>query len=555
MNKAAAEGDVVRAAALFKELQLVTPDKKQTLLWNTMLKAHANAGDTDKASILYQDMMRNQVRVNGRTFGKLVKAAARRGNAEEAEMWLARLSDAPELAVDAIACSAVIDAHAKASQPEKAMVCLEHMASFRLRPDEVAYNAVIDAHAKSSNAPEAVRWLHRMAATCLEPATFAYTAVINSWARQRDTANVTLWLNKMIAARLTPTDVSYTAVMDSCGQAVSASGNDRLPGAGPVEPARDVVAYTSQVSRCAKRGDVAGALQVFEEMMRARVMPNVITYNAMINAHARSGDAAGASEWLARITGAGLLPDVISYSSVMKCCAKHGETATVIWWLNEMIRRGLTPDAVAYNAVIHSCAKKGRTSDAAGWLTRMTMMCLKADEVTYTTVINSCAKGGEAGEAVKWLMCMAQSALQPNVVSFTAAFKACAKAGDADRARDLFSMMKHRDVRPNVMTWTSLIEACGKAMPSRPQEAEAYFQEMLESGIWPDRVALLTLMIFVSSSKIRVLGQARWAPLCAKLCEEWPRLRTLVHEFELNVSIVTVSHDNQHIETHNTNIS
>ncbi|CAK0863598.1 unnamed protein product [Prorocentrum cordatum] len=165
-------------------------------------------------------MGERSVRVNSRTFGKLIKSAARSGRARAAFELLRRLLDAPGLGgADAVAYSTVIDACAKAGLPEQAEECLGQMAAALLRPDAAAYGAVIDGHARQGDAPQAALWLERMAAARIAPDCAAYTAVIDGWARRGAAQEAAEWLQRMAAARVAPTAASYTAAATGLGRA------------------------------------------------------------------------------------------------------------------------------------------------------------------------------------------------------------------------------------------------------------------------------------------------------------------------------------------------
>ena len=54
-----------------------------------MLKAFMYRGDVARAAAWYSNMRAKGVRVNAKTFGKLIQAAAQLGNVSEAEHWYA----------------------------------------------------------------------------------------------------------------------------------------------------------------------------------------------------------------------------------------------------------------------------------------------------------------------------------------------------------------------------------------------------------------------------------------------------------------------------------
>ena len=62
-------GPRVEAKRHFEWLLKQPAAAQQTMVWNTQLKAHANAGDVAGAERLYQQMLARGVRVNEKTYG------------------------------------------------------------------------------------------------------------------------------------------------------------------------------------------------------------------------------------------------------------------------------------------------------------------------------------------------------------------------------------------------------------------------------------------------------------------------------------------------------
>ena len=69
---------------------LLETHRNPRFLFNLVLKAFANTGDLPGADAWYLRMLKSRVAVSGRTFGKLLKCAAKAGAAEAAEGWLRR---------------------------------------------------------------------------------------------------------------------------------------------------------------------------------------------------------------------------------------------------------------------------------------------------------------------------------------------------------------------------------------------------------------------------------------------------------------------------------
>jgi len=161
MNERAEAGDIAAAEALHADLQAFgSPLAGRTALHNTLLKAYAKAGDPRRATAHFAAMRALRVRANQKSFGKLVEAAARDGNADLALFWLDSMDQ--EFAVSAAAAGAALDACARAGRIDEAEGLFRRMALLRLQPDSAAYSCVAKAHAKAGRVAEAAEWLARL---------------------------------------------------------------------------------------------------------------------------------------------------------------------------------------------------------------------------------------------------------------------------------------------------------------------------------------------------------------------------------------------------------
>ncbi|CAK9066885.1 unnamed protein product [Durusdinium trenchii] len=73
LNLHAEAGQIEPAQKIFRKLQATTHAEGglHRMVWNTMLKAHANAGDVPGARALFEAMKTHSVTPNRQTFGKL----------------------------------------------------------------------------------------------------------------------------------------------------------------------------------------------------------------------------------------------------------------------------------------------------------------------------------------------------------------------------------------------------------------------------------------------------------------------------------------------------
>merc|ERR1712118_49150 len=105
-------------------------------------------------------MIANSVRINAKTYGKLVEAAAKNGDADCAVRWLGVLDS--KFGIDSVALNAVIHAHVVAERIEDAVKWLRTMSNKDLQADATSYNTVLAAFSKQGRADDAVGWLDQM---------------------------------------------------------------------------------------------------------------------------------------------------------------------------------------------------------------------------------------------------------------------------------------------------------------------------------------------------------------------------------------------------------
>ncbi|CAE7488606.1 unnamed protein product [Symbiodinium sp. CCMP2456] len=153
LNELATQGEVTEAEAVFRQLEDVSCSWKPSsrrVLWNTMLKACANAGDSQAAEQLYQSMLSIRVEPNRKTFGKLIEAAAKSAQPQQAAIWLKEMlhfSFEPHV----LNYNELISAAANEHDLDSAKSWLWHMGEKRLQPNLVSYNSVLSAAAKNGD--------------------------------------------------------------------------------------------------------------------------------------------------------------------------------------------------------------------------------------------------------------------------------------------------------------------------------------------------------------------------------------------------------------------
>ncbi|CAE8599918.1 unnamed protein product, partial [Polarella glacialis] len=186
---------VARAAGLFEEL-LASRSKlaNRVFLWNTMLKALANAGDYEGALAHTARMRQAALEPSCRTFGKLMEAAAKDGRLQEAEqVWQLFNSGASPSSSSSrsrnsagadnseedfvVKVNTLVDACAKVGNIQRAEYWFDQLGD---KADKRTFASLISAYAKWGQVDHATRCLETMHERRVEPDSVCYTLSIFS---------------------------------------------------------------------------------------------------------------------------------------------------------------------------------------------------------------------------------------------------------------------------------------------------------------------------------------------------------------------------------------
>ncbi|CAE6928108.1 unnamed protein product [Symbiodinium natans] len=316
LNAAAVDGDVHRAEREFETLISQVPREKSTVVYNTLLKAFANNGSAQRAVSLYGRMREQSIRVNARTYGKIIEAHAKIGDLESAMAWLSRRSQ--DFKSDAVALNMILDAAAQAGLAEEAEVLFLSIEQMGFATTH-SFGSVLHALAKAWKPSQAITWLDRMDREQVEPNAICFGAVIDAYAKSGQPQDAVKVLQDMQARKLQP----------------------------------DLVAFSSIVDAFSRLGKAADAALWLENAESCNLHPNIIVYNSIISACARTGNPKQAIRWLQKMQAASLRPDRTSYGGILDAFSKKKgvKLQEVTRWFHCMVNDRHSPDEAAFSCM------------------------------------------------------------------------------------------------------------------------------------------------------------------------------------------------------------
>ncbi|CAL1173003.1 unnamed protein product [Cladocopium goreaui] len=420
------------------------------MVWNTMLKAHANAGDMTGARHLFLSMERHTVKPNRQTYGKLMEAAAKGGDVHQAESWFSEMVNELYVGPQRIAThyAILLDACAKVGDIQRGEHWLEKMRSMEVMPSVLCYTSLVNSCAVAGNPSRAEYWFGQMTGASVSPNVITYNAVLDSFAKVGDVEGAVRWQKLIQDANLQPTELTYASL----------------------------------ISSAARNRDRAGAVAHLEEMLASGQQPSLVCFNTVIHACSRHGEEA--KKWLQKLRECKFQPDEVTFTSLIDGCAKRSKPKQAAEWLRIMVAEELAPSVECYTAVIDSCASRGDIDQAADWIEDMYDRKIHPDTKAYNCVINAAAKASSSNEAVLWLDRMKASSVQPNKVTYTAVIDACVKEGQLAMASSYFQRMVDEGATPDMVAFTTLISGCVRK--GEMAKAAQHLEMAKSFGLVPD---------------------------------------------------------------------
>ncbi|CAM8899301.1 unnamed protein product [Rhodiola kirilowii] len=163
----------------------------------------------------------------------------------------------------------------------------------------------------------------------------------------------------------------------------------------------NVITYTMVIDGLCRAGKWEEAQAMFHEMLDQGLSPDVFTFNVLINALAKMGKCKEAMELLIFMIQGGQMPDVVTYNSLMDCMYREGNIEELKEFFISMDKKGITPDVVSYTILIKAYCKHGMIHEANEEYRRMIQKGVKPNIITVNTLTEGMFLKGMESEAIE----------------------------------------------------------------------------------------------------------------------------------------------------------
>ena len=401
MDAAAARGDVVAAAEYFFRLR-GTHLSKSSFLWNLMLKAYACAGDYKGAEAHLLQMHSYQVSPTHRTFGKIIKAAAKGGlTAESEEVWRRFLQNLKM-----------------------------HPAPLKDEDFQMKVNMLVDAAGNAGDVEQARYWLHQLG--CMANCR-SYAGLLKAFAKQSLATEAVSCLQEMGAKRLCPDSVCFVLAITACGRSGDVTGAlhllDQMHGSNtPHSSADRDAANTSVLNAYAKSSNVPGAEQW---LLESRITPTLQMYHTLLDAVVRAGLPERAENLFRRMLEAGHEPTAESAGALIRAVLS-GQTS----------QSGIQSKLQSQLEFLCGLNRK-----------------LEKSSPVHLAMLDAFSQSAIWTSALKQLDNMQADGCVPCLPAYTSAITACGRASQLHKMKYLFDAISDQQLRRDEVVYGSCIHA------------------------------------------------------------------------------------------------
>lgn len=241
----------------------------------------------------------------------------------------------------------------------------------------------------------------------------------------------------------------------------------------------DTFSYSNVLVGLCKFGRFESALEIFQEMGRAGLVPTRSAVNILMGhlclLSSKEGAISRVSVNDVRRRFTILVPNVVTKVGAL-------EPALVVFW--ELFEKGLLPSAFVIKQLVGELCRLARLVEVVEVLNVLENKRLTCLEECYSDAIKALCKNRLVDEACKLFARMLSSGMNPKLGVYNCLISVLSKVEERlEEAEHIFEIMKKKRCEPDNVTYTALIHAYARA--NKSELAHSLLVEMLSSGICP----------------------------------------------------------------------
>merc|ERR1719305_923160 len=367
LTQKASKQDVKRTMDLVEQME----DQMDEILFSSVIEACLRVGQLD----LLSEQMRKYARQGGLvtlsapTYGSMIKAY---GQARDIErMWeLWNEMEKRQVQPTAITLGCMIDALVKNRCVEDGWNLVHEVLSDPARQalvNNIIYATILKGFAMTKQTERLFAVYAEIRDQGVQANTITYNTMIDACARCGAMDRVPQLLADMKAANISPDQVTYGTLVK--GHCLSGSVDQafeilaEMRAGGKHKP--DEILYNSLLDGCAKEHRLEDAMNLYEEMKQAKVLPSNFTLCTLVKLLGRSRRLEQAFSIVEELSANnGLKPNIQVFTCLIQACIHNRQLQRALELHDEVVAADCEPDQKTYNVLVRGCMWSGNLQKA-----------------------------------------------------------------------------------------------------------------------------------------------------------------------------------------------
>ncbi|XP_057951935.1 putative pentatricopeptide repeat-containing protein At1g64310 [Malania oleifera] len=383
--------DLLYARNLFEQ----TP-QRSVYLWNSIIRAYAQAHRFEDAFFLFQTMLRTKTKPDSFTFACIMRACLEYVDLDRLRAVHGGLV-VFGLGMDSISGSALVSAYSKLGMVDDASRVFNRIP----HPDLVLWNSIISGYGSCGLCEKALILFSEMRHIGVQPDGYTLVGLISGLA-----------------------DFSLLEIGHAIhGYCLKSSFDSNV---------HTSSILVSMYSRC-------GCLNSAQRVFNGLLQPDLVTWSALITGYSQCGDHGNALLFFRKMNLQGKKADPILIASTLAASAQLADIGRGSEIHGHVVRRGYESEVTVNSALIDMYSKCG----FIGLGIKVFETMAKRNTISYNSVISGLGLHGLSSQAFKMFEEMLEKGFRPDDSTFSALLCTCCHAGLVKDGWEFFRRMKY----------------------------------------------------------------------------------------------------------------
>ncbi|KAH0983057.1 hypothetical protein GBA52_010234 [Prunus armeniaca] len=339
-------------------------DERMEVVWNAMISGYAHHNSFQEALLLFRKMRLLGIHQDEFTYTSVISSCANNGLfqlGKQVHAYILRTEAKPTVDFSLSVNNTLLTLYYKCGKLDEARYIFNNMPV----KDLVSWNAILSGYVSAGRIQEAKSFFKEMP----ERSILTWTVMISGLAQNGLGEEAMKLFNQMRLEGFEPCDYAFSGAITSCA-ALGALEHGRQLHAQLISLGFDssLSAANALITMYARCGVFEDANSVF------LTMPYIdsVSWNAMIAALAQHGHGVQAIDLFEKMLKADILPDRITFLVILSACSHAGLVKEGRHYFSSMcVSYGISPDEGHYARMIDLLCRCGEFTEAKGLIESM----------------------------------------------------------------------------------------------------------------------------------------------------------------------------------------